>query len=154
MVQRHLSQKPNDCSPDAEVARGVLSASFAKIENTELLVGGWERERKRERARAFSPSGWWALKNGNPIVSTVHRRSFTADTRKPTLNPKPGVPSFSLRADPRLPYSFRSFYQFSPRIRWKGTRALYRIVKYFTLDPFSKKKLERILYHGSTQRGI
>jgi len=42
-----LSQKPNDCSPGAEVARGVLSASFAKIENTELLVGGW-REKERE----------------------------------------------------------------------------------------------------------
>lgn len=36
----------------AEVARGVLSASFAKIENTELLVGGWrERKRKREKER-------------------------------------------------------------------------------------------------------
>jgi len=52
MVQRHLSQKPNDCSPGAEVARGVLSASFAKIENTELLVGEWrERERERENKR-------------------------------------------------------------------------------------------------------
>jgi len=125
MVQRHLSQKPNDCSPGAEVARGVLSASFAKIENTELLVGGWwerERERERERIRVFLLRGWWALKNGNPIVSTAHRRSFTADTRKLTLNPKPGVPSFSLRADPRPPYSSRSFYQFSPRIRWKGGR--------------------------------
>lgn len=140
MVQRHLSQKPNDCSPGGEVARGVLSASFAKIENTELLAGGWERERARDRA--FSLSGWWALKNGNPIVSTARRRSFTADTRKPTLNPKPGVPSFSLRVDPRPPYSSRSFYQFSPRIRWKGTRAFRRIVKYFTLNPrpFSKKK--------------
>lgn len=127
-----MSQKPND-----RRGSGALSASFAKIENTELLVGGW-REREREGARGtelFSLSGWWALKNGNPIVSTAHRRSFTADTRKPTLYPKPGVPSFSLRADPRPPYSFRSFYQFSPRIRWKGPRALRRIVKYFTLDP-------------------
>lgn len=54
MVQRHLSQKPNDCSPGAEVERGALSASFAKIENTELLVGGWrKRERKGARDRAF-----------------------------------------------------------------------------------------------------
>lgn len=44
------------------------------------------------RERETAPGGWWALKNGNPIVSTAHRRSFTADTRKLTLNPKPGVP--------------------------------------------------------------
>jgi len=117
-----------------------------------------KKEKGRARDRAFLLSGWWALKNGNPIVSTAHRRSFTADTRKLTLNPKPEVsPLFLYKfLDPRPSYSSRSFYQFSPRIR-KGTRALRRIVKYFTLNPrppSPKKTQAHILYHGSTQRGI
>ncbi|KYN44783.1 hypothetical protein ALC56_00778 [Trachymyrmex septentrionalis] len=114
-ARRERERKPNDCSADAEVAHGVLSALFAKIENTELLVGRW-RERKREkRQEAFLLSGWWALKNGNPIVSTTHRRSFTADTRKLTLNPKPGVsPLFLYQSTPVLhilPDPFISFPQ-------------------------------------------
>lgn len=161
MVQRHLSQKPNAVHQARKWRAEFFPRHSPRLKTRNyLLVDEKEREGKSEGPRAFSLSGWWALKNGNPIVSTAHCWSFTADTRKPTLNPKPGVPSFSLRADPRPPYSSRSFYQFSPRIRWKGTRALRRIVKYFTLDPGpllpKKKKKTRthILYRGSTQRGI
>ncbi|EGI64104.1 hypothetical protein G5I_07453 [Acromyrmex echinatior] len=79
-----------------------------------LLVDG-EKEREGKGKRPFSLSGWWVLKNGNPIVSTAYRRSFTADTRKLTLNPKPGVsPLFLYESTPVLhilPDPFISFPQ-------------------------------------------
>lgn len=144
MVQRHLSLTGTErlfswCGSGARSSFRVIRQDWKHG-----ITCWWmarKRERERVRDRAFSPGGRWALKNGNPIVSTAHHRSFTADTRKPTLNPKPGVPSFSLRLDPRPSYSSRSFYQFSPRIRWKGMRALRRIVKYFTLDPRGPRPL-------------
>lgn len=54
MVQRHLSQKPNDCSADAEVGRTELFPRHSprlKTRNYLLVDGEKERERKDKGLR-------------------------------------------------------------------------------------------------------
>ena len=105
-----------------------------------------KKERKRARDRAFLLSGWWALKNGNPIVSTAHRRSFTADTRKLTLNRR-----FPLFFSTSRPSSF-IFFQILLSVFPKNTKRdespppNSKIFHVKPETPFSKKKLKRISY--------
>lgn len=157
MVQRHLSRKPNDAHPARK-----WRAEFFPRHSPRLKTRNYspvnEKERERARGRAFSPGGWWALKNGNPIVSTAHRRSFTADTRKPTLNPKPGVPSFSLYESTPSSIFFQILLSVFPKNTMKRDESPPPNSKIFHVRPAApppkKKPPSHILYRGSTQRGI